>query len=282
MNSNLQIRLLMWALLSLQLGCTARAVGPAAGPVSRSGGGHASTGSGMHVHPPCFWSLSAACREVGWQGAQGSAALQVIGSLTAPPTLAPLLSQVCRTQIQRYQRATAAERGPAGSSHPLCSPSLTWSGGWTWRWLCFAARLFLGIATDGRCRERAGCRAGACWELCWGAQRGARRCRQLGAGTLPAVLTVPACLPACLPGSLSPSPAPLLPGGHGVGRLPADTAILPLLPTGCERGASSGARLIRGQLFCACDGSHRALCQGPHAPWPRCPPPAWTASPCLP
>ena len=152
-------------------------------------------GLGMCVCPPCFWSLSAARREVGWQGPQRSTALQVIGSLTAPPTLAPLLSQVCRTQIQRYQRATASERGPAGSSRPLRSPSLTWSGGWTQLWLCFAARLFLGIATDGRCRERAGCGAGACWEPCWGAQRGGTAVPAAG-GRDPSRCAGGACLPA--------------------------------------------------------------------------------------
>ena len=144
---------------------------------------------GMCVHLLCFWSLSAAHGELGWQGPQRSTALQVIGGLTTPPTLAPLLSQVCRTQIQRYQRASMSERGPAGSSRPLRSPSLTWSGGWTRLWLSFAARLFLGIATDGRCRERAGCGAGTCR----GTRRGTRWCRQLGPGPL---LACWRCLPA--------------------------------------------------------------------------------------
>ena len=46
MKCNLQIRLLMQALLSLQLGCAANAAAAAAEPVPCSGGGHASAGSG--------------------------------------------------------------------------------------------------------------------------------------------------------------------------------------------------------------------------------------------
>lgn len=187
MNSNLQIRLPTPAPPS-------RGAWPGLGvqqdPVPRSGGGHGSTGSGVRRR-----SISAARGEVGWQGPRGRAAPRVIGSLAPPPALAPLLSQVCRTQIQRYQRPQRQGGGPAGSARPLRSPSLTWSGGWTRLWLCFAARLFLGIAADGRCRERAGGGAGGCWDLCWGARRGARRCRQLGAGTLPAVPAVPSRQP---------------------------------------------------------------------------------------
>lgn len=194
MNSNLQIRLFMRALLSLQPGCVAKAAGSASGPVLCFG-----RGLGMRVHPPRFWSLSAALREVGWQGLRGSTALQVIGSLTAPPTLAPPLSRVCRTQIQRYQRAAVSARGPAGTSRPLRSPSLTWSGGWTRLWLCFAARLFLGITTDGRCRECAGCGAGACWEPCWG---GHGHAGSWGPGPFPPCRR---CPPSRLPGSLSRS-----------------------------------------------------------------------------
>lgn len=194
MNSNLQIRLFMRALLSLQPGCVAKAAGSASGPVLCFG-----RGLGMRVHPPRFWSLSAALREVGWQGLRGSTALQVIGSLTAPPTLAPPLSRVCRTQIQRYQRAAVSARGPAGASRPLRSPSLTWSGGWTRLWLCFAARLFLGITTDGRCRECAGCGAGACWEPCWG---GHGHAGSWGPGPFPPCRR---CPPSRLPGSLSRS-----------------------------------------------------------------------------
>lgn len=55
--------------------------------------------------------------------------------------------------------------GPA-AARALLSLSLTRSSGWTRLWLCSAARLFLGIATDGRGRERGGL--------------GARRCRQWG------------------------------------------------------------------------------------------------------
>lgn len=102
MNSNLQIRLLMWLLLSLQPGLWDQ----------HRTGTVLWRGLGMRMCPPCFWSLCTARGEVDWQALQGIAALQVIGSLTAPTTLAPLLSQVCRTQIQRYQRAPEPGKGP--------------------------------------------------------------------------------------------------------------------------------------------------------------------------
>lgn len=171
------------------------------------GRGHASAGAGTCVVLPApswpsphFQSPSPARREVGWQGPWGSTAPQVIGSLAAPCALAPLLSQVYRTQIQRYQRATAAGTGPAGCDQPLLSPSLTRSSGWKRFWLCCAARFFLGITADRHRRQRAGCRAGAGW----GAQR-----------------------------------------GHGVGHGQAGWWVL--LPP-AARGASPGARLVRGQL----------------------------------
>lgn len=206
------------------------------------------------MSPPCLRSLCAAHGEVGWQRPQGSTALQVIGSLTAPPTLAPLLSQVCRTQIQRYQRVTASKRGPAGSRRPLRSPSLTRSRavGGRGSGIALLPDFFWALPQPER------------WGLCWGALRGHGGASSWG--------------PGCCPPSRQPLP---MASGHGLGRLPADTTILPLLPAGCERGASSRAQLIRGQLFRACDGSRCALRQGPHAPWPRCPPPTWTASPGL-
>lgn len=186
MNSNLQIRLLMRALLSPQPGCTAGA------------GGTGGRTRNMLRRRACQRRLRDACAPC--LRLEPLCCPQGSGLAGSPRKHCPAGDRKLNCSPLRWHpscRRSAGPKsgvirgpqwqrgGPAGSSHPLRSPSLTWSGGWTWLWLCFAARLFLGIATDRRCRERAGCGAGACWELCWGAQRGARRCRQLGAGTLP-------------------------------------------------------------------------------------------------
>lgn len=170
----------------------------------------------------------------------------MIGSLTASPTLAPLLSQVCRTQIQRYQRAAAAGGGPSW----LLSPPPR-SGGWTRLWLGFAARLFLGIAAAGGCRERAGCGAGPGREPCGGA----RRCRQLRTRS-------PALAPPARPQRRPRRGSP-----------PAATSVPPRAssPLGSFRGSRLAAAMHHAE--CCARAPPRSLAQVPPPARPLPPPP---------
>lgn len=200
--------------------------------------GHGSAGMGTCVVLPApswpiphFQSHSPARRD-GWQAPWGSAAPQVIGSLAAPCALAPLLSQVYRTQIRRYQRAAAAGTGPAGCAQPLLSPSLTRSSGWKRLRLGCAARFCLGTTADGHRRQQAGCRAGLGGKT--GARSGSRAGRLVGTaapitrGASPGWFGGTSGAPAMDYAVLSHPAAPRLPG--------------PLPAASCNQGEELAAR----------------------------------------
>lgn len=164
----------------------------------------------------------------------------MIGSLTAPPTLAPLLSQVCRTQIQRYQRAAAARGGrPAGSSRPLRGAVGGRGSGSALLPDYFWASPQPGAAGSAQAAERG--RAGS---------------RAEGRGSAG----------SCGPGRPR-SPLPHVPSAG-----PADPPWVAARRHLRSPPRLIAARLVPGQPFGSCDASRRVLRQGPPAlPGPGAP-----------
>lgn len=185
-------------------------------------------------------------REPGWHGPQGSTALQVTGSLTPPSHAGTPLVTGVQDANPALSEARSAGEGP---SWLLSPPALRMAH--VERWVDAAPAPLRCRIISGHLHRRT--RRGV---------RGCEPCRGCGGG--------PGRAGSCGPGPFPLCP-PSIPGLPGAVPRP-DTAVLPLVAAGCERGASSAAPIIRGQLFCACDGSRRA-------PRARCPPPTWPASP---
>lgn len=187
---------------------------------------------------------------VGWQGPQGSTALQVIGSLN-PPSHAgiPLVAGPQDPKAALSEGRSAGE-GPSWLLSPSPLPIAHVE-----RWVDAALALLRRQIISGHRHRRTRRGVRGC-EPCRGCRGGHGRDGSCGPGPFP----------RCPPGTLCPRAAAGLPGTAA--RLPAGTAVLPLPAAGRGRGASSAAPLIRGQRF---RGSRRAPRRGPRAPRPRCP-----------